>query len=872
MSQYKDEPVVVDSPDHLLDAGIAEYTFEPASEGGVLGKGKFSTVYKADSADGRTVRPPATSRGSRELIRQYALKHTPLHPHHPLIAARLLREPTLLAQLPPHPCLVSVESWIRTPGHFYLIENFVHSCVPLSEHPSPIAPSRAAYILDQLVSCTRDTLHDRGKVCHRDLKGENVLVNPDTGDLVILDLGLATHFSASEPKLTTCCGSPAFHSPEIVHALNHPPGAVTYYGPELDIWCIALTLISPLLQIRFPLGTSHKHLSVMRDRVLDRLQELDEAYPPAAPWKAVSSSAKMTEAEKQFETSEWRRVRKALADFLQIDSKRRMGAFGRYDIGDRVRARVAAYENVAEGSFKQTTFIPSEPKYTLPIYLETDEHDAEQDEEADAADDELVDRPIVLINPEHESEKKVMSYLKYLLRCRGILYHCLPNTDPRILQLVLPIPRPVAPPPPPLSASPEEVAASGWVANLLSLGRGKRSSSVPAKHLHPPRHTHTGARGRDAAERSWSPEVDRSHSRERWLKCWLKVEFDPSSSSSSRRRAPSRARPEASRQASADTITSRHSRLPRPHMAHTASNGHPHAAAPNGYPVSADVLGKLEELSLTGTTASVRSSSRIRVGRVEGSSGSGAGTGAAAAATSGGAVYLSPLSRQVSPETSTISITAMGSHSRAPSVTRSTTGRAASTSRIPSYRPTNGHGHGHAHAHGAHPRVRLTLSDPRGYTVLRRTLHIPGHSTASSTTLDASSQFGSASATSPTSPSTTLTSFTSPTSPSTDRLAESNEGREARGRGRGRMRSKESVVVLEPVVQNVEMVSPGETSTRVSAVEVPSAASQGGAGKREPSRGRRMGLFEGLFGRRELEPALGAGSRSASVPPGSTPP
>lgn len=91
----------------------------------------------------------------------------------------------------------------------------------------------------------RDDLH-AGRVCHRDLKGENILVNPDTGDILLLgeseaasstrlsqltpDLGLATHFSASEPKLTTCCGSPAFHSPEIVNALNHRPGEVTYYG------------------------------------------------------------------------------------------------------------------------------------------------------------------------------------------------------------------------------------------------------------------------------------------------------------------------------------------------------------------------------------------------------------------------------------------------------------------------------------------------------------------------------------------------------------------------------------------------------------------------------------------------------------------
>lgn len=34
-----------------------------------------------------------------------------------------------------------------------------------------------------------------------------------TGHILLLDLGLATHFSLSKPRLTTCCGSPAYHSP-----------------------------------------------------------------------------------------------------------------------------------------------------------------------------------------------------------------------------------------------------------------------------------------------------------------------------------------------------------------------------------------------------------------------------------------------------------------------------------------------------------------------------------------------------------------------------------------------------------------------------------------------------------------------------------
>ena len=55
----------------------------------------------------------------------------------------------------------------------------------LPEHPYPISPSRALHILDQLVSVMRDCLH-AGTVCHRDLKGENVLIDVESGDLIIL--------------------------------------------------------------------------------------------------------------------------------------------------------------------------------------------------------------------------------------------------------------------------------------------------------------------------------------------------------------------------------------------------------------------------------------------------------------------------------------------------------------------------------------------------------------------------------------------------------------------------------------------------------------------------------------------------------------
>lgn len=47
--------------------------------------------------------------------------------------------------------------------------------------------------------------------------------------LKLLDFGLATHFSSSEAKLTTCCGSPAYHSPELWRGLREPSGTVKYW-------------------------------------------------------------------------------------------------------------------------------------------------------------------------------------------------------------------------------------------------------------------------------------------------------------------------------------------------------------------------------------------------------------------------------------------------------------------------------------------------------------------------------------------------------------------------------------------------------------------------------------------------------------------
>ncbi|SNX86959.1 uncharacterized protein MEPE_05668 [Melanopsichium pennsylvanicum] len=418
----KHEPVSVNSADKLLSRGISEYTLLPK----ILGRGKFSSVFLASKPHGPT--------GDPQL---FAIKHTPLFPHHPLIATRLLREPTLLAELPPHPNLVNVYETIRTPGHFYLVEEYLEGYVTLeallpmrSEQSPPHHPilttGVANCILDQLLSAVH-AIHHPLQICHRDIKPENVLVHPDTLQLKLLDFGLATHFSRSEAKLSTCCGSPAFHCPEIVTALRNPMGTVHYWGPEVDAWTCGITMLRLLTGIRYPIGASHTSVRSMSLRTQRAVATIKDAE-----------------------------LRDRVGKLLDVNGERRMRNFE-----DLVKALETLPDESQRGpkEFKSTTFIPVEPqhKMNLPLVVgpaadaaltspllssgatpSTSRRSTPMNSRptsptlgsTEVPDAYLSPAPTLLLsNPTYQPAQRVLSYVKYCLRCAGILYHCWPDTS-----------------------------------------------------------------------------------------------------------------------------------------------------------------------------------------------------------------------------------------------------------------------------------------------------------------------------------------------------------------------------------------------------------------------------------------------------------
>lgn len=435
----------VPSADRLLATGIGDYTLLPK----ILGRGKFSTVFLA-SKQGKL----------------YALKHTPLFPHHMLIATRLLREPTLLAELPPHPNLVAVHETIRTPGHFYLIEEYLGGYVTLerllllkSTVPPPSLPvlptDVAGTVFSQLISAVEAIQHPL-QICHRDIKPENILVHPVSLQLKLLDFGLATHYSKSQAKLSTCCGSPAYHCPEIVHALSSPLGTATYWGPEVDAWTVGVTMLRVLTGVRYPLGSSHNSLrsmAVRAQRAVALVQDPD--------------------------------LRRRTGMLLDMDAIQRMRNF-------ELLARDAATDpDRTPKEFKSSTFVPTPPTHLIKLPLLVDKQGEPLVSRAHSRPREVASlspspaqapptpapaNPVsggqallTLLNPSHEPGDKVLSFIKYALRCFGILYHAWVVEEEWVLECVWEVP-PV----------PETGGGTSFVHSIMSaLGRKeKRSSSA----------------------------------------------------------------------------------------------------------------------------------------------------------------------------------------------------------------------------------------------------------------------------------------------------------------------------------------------------------------------------------------------------------
>ncbi|MFG2147988.1 serine/threonine-protein kinase [Streptomyces sp. NPDC048696] len=198
------------------------------------------------------------------LGRQVAVKE--LHPDGGGPATAALREARAVAQIK-HPHVIVVHDVVEQDGRSYIVMELVEggSLADRLRLRGPVDAAEAARIGIALLGAL-GTAHRQG-VLHRDLKPANVLLEEDTGRVVLTDFGIA-----QLPGTTTISedgafvGSPEYTSPERMQ------GAAA--GPESDLWSLGALLCAALS------GESPFH----RDSLGGVLHAVvtDEIRPPAA--------------------------------------------------------------------------------------------------------------------------------------------------------------------------------------------------------------------------------------------------------------------------------------------------------------------------------------------------------------------------------------------------------------------------------------------------------------------------------------------------------------------------------------------------------------------------------------------------------------
>ena len=185
-----------------------------------VGAGGFGSVYKA------------TDRQSGDrLVAIKEVRLLGLHPQAMIEATSAFqREVSVLSHLD-HPHLPRLYEHFQTPGHWYLIMDFIAG-ETLEEYQSK-APNRRLLLSEvlnigiQLCTVLHYLHSQQPAIVFRDLKPANIM-RTSTGQLYLIDFGIARYFKPGQAKDTVALGSHGYAAPEQYGKAQTTPRADIY--------------------------------------------------------------------------------------------------------------------------------------------------------------------------------------------------------------------------------------------------------------------------------------------------------------------------------------------------------------------------------------------------------------------------------------------------------------------------------------------------------------------------------------------------------------------------------------------------------------------------------------------------------------------
>nr|XP_002126872.1 probable myosin light chain kinase DDB_G0279831 [Ciona intestinalis] len=134
--------------------------------------------------------------------------------------------------------VVEIVEWHETTEAFLLVMVRPHPAVDLYDYVSKhkrVKEPLARHIIRQLINCLQHCL--KHGVLHRDIKLENILINPESMDITLIDFGCGDYVRSGLYK--EFAGTPEYYAPEWFLQKQ-------YYGEGLTVWSVGVLLYSLL--------------------------------------------------------------------------------------------------------------------------------------------------------------------------------------------------------------------------------------------------------------------------------------------------------------------------------------------------------------------------------------------------------------------------------------------------------------------------------------------------------------------------------------------------------------------------------------------------------------------------------------------------
>ncbi|KAF8368452.1 gsk-3 [Pristionchus pacificus] len=250
----------------------------------VVGNGSFGVVFLARLTDGKSTDGPGEQIAIKKVLQDKRFKN---------------RELQIMRKLQ-HPNIVKLKYFFYSGGdkkdELYL--NLILEYVPetvyrvarhYSKQRQQIPIIYVKLYMYQLFRAL-DYIHGIG-ICHRDIKPQNLLIDPDSGVLKLCDFGSAKYLVKGEPNVSYIC-SRYYRAPELIFG-------ATNYTNSIDVWSAGTVFAELLLgQPIFPGDSGVDQLveiiKVLGTPTREQIQHMNPNYKEfkfpqikAHPWAKV---------------------------------------------------------------------------------------------------------------------------------------------------------------------------------------------------------------------------------------------------------------------------------------------------------------------------------------------------------------------------------------------------------------------------------------------------------------------------------------------------------------------------------------------------------------------------------------------------------